>query len=494
MSSASATLPTAQLWIEGTPRQSTTKKTYDVVNGGSQQVVGHAAAASSEDAIAAILAADKAQPAWEALPPRAKRAVFTKAAALIETPKYQQSIIAAMQQEISAGEMMAMANIMLSKSFFMDAAAMTTQLLGQTTQSDLLPGATVLVEKRALGTVLAMAPFNAPTGLVARAVVIPLACGNAVVAKSSEFAPRCAEIIVELLYEAGLPKGVLSLLHVSREDSPKVTEQIISHELIRHVNFTGGDRVGEIIATTAAKYLKPCVLELGGKSAVVVLNDCDVMETAKGIIMGAVANSGQVCMSTERVIVQREVSVPLLQTLTAIASTMKAGTEPTCPLAPLVTAAAAKRVAALLADAKERGGKLLVGDLTAQGAVLQPHIISDVEEDWPIWNQETFGPVFVVRVVDTEEEAISLANKTSYTLAGAIWTRNMDKGLKLARRIRASHVVVNAMTIAFESELGSHGLGGKSGYGRFDIDNFTQRRTVVLVSPAAASDGVYGLA
>ncbi|KAF8521116.1 Aldehyde/histidinol dehydrogenase [Hysterangium stoloniferum] len=148
---------------------------------------------------------------------------------------------------------------------------------------------------------------------------------------------------------------------------------------------------------------------------------------------------------------------------------MKAGTKPTCPLAPLVTAAAAKRAAALLADAKERGGK---------------HLRTDP------FGQETFGPVFVVRVVDTEEEAIALANKT----AGAIWTRNMDKCLKLARRIRASHVVVNAMTIAFESELGSHGLGGKSGYGRFDIDNCTQHRTVVLVSPAAASEGVYGLA
>ncbi|KAF8521892.1 Aldehyde/histidinol dehydrogenase [Hysterangium stoloniferum] len=266
-------------------------------------------------------------------------------------------------------------------------------------------------------------------------------------AKSSEFPPRLAEIIVELLYEsthrsynqAGLPKGVFSLLHVSREDSPKVVEQIISHELIRHVNvrmffhqtlsLLRGDRIGEIIAMAAAKDLTPCVLELGSKSAVA---------EAKGIIMGAVANSGMhVYRTSNRA--ERCAGAPS-PTPTAIASIMKTGTEPTCPLVPLVTAAAAKCVAALLADAKERGGKLLVGDLTAQGAVLailQPHIISGVDEDWPIWTQETFGPVFVVRVVDTEEEAIALANKTPYTLSGAIWTRNMDNGLKLAHSIRA---------------------------------------------------------
>ncbi|KAF8521895.1 Aldehyde/histidinol dehydrogenase [Hysterangium stoloniferum] len=267
-----------------------------------------------------------------------------------------------MQQEIRAAERMAMANLRLSKTFFLDAAAMTTRLLGQATRSDFLP---------------AMAPFNAPTDLVARAVVIPPTCGNAVVPKSSKFAPRCAEIIVELLYEAGLPKGILSLLHVSREDSPKVAEQIISHELIQHVNVR---MLFHQMLSLPTTYLTLCVLELGGKSVVAV----DVNLVIVGIIMGAVANGGQVnmnfsymlnhhqvlpvyaCMSTERVIVQRNVPVPPLQTPTAIASTMKAGTEPTCPLAPLATAAAANCVAALLADAEERGGKLLVEDLTAQ--------------------------------------------------------------------------------------------------------------------------------
>ncbi|KAF8521125.1 aldehyde dehydrogenase [Hysterangium stoloniferum] len=481
MADSSSSAPRAQLWING-PRPSSTQKTFNVVNA-AFEIVTRASSASSEDANAAVLAADKAQPAWESLPLRTRRQVFVRAAELVSTAEYRGRIVATLREEISSGEFFAEADVAVAQATLLDAAAMTTQLRGETTTSDLLPGATVLVERRPFGTVLAIAPFNAPVGLAMRAVATALACGNAVVLKSSDQCPRCAQMVVNLFYEAGLPPGLLSLIHVAKEDAPQIVSELIAHKRIRHINFTGSTPVGEIIAAKAAQFLKPCVLELGGKAAAVVLNDCNVEAAARGIIFGATFHSGQVCVSTERVIVQRAISSAFSKALIDIARELHAGDSPTSELSPLVTATSAERVLSLITDAKSRGASVLVGDVTRQGAVLQPHILLGVEPGWPIWEEETFGPVFGLKVVDTEEEAVELANESPYTLSGAVWTRDMDKGLRLARRIRASHVLVNSFTTAFEPALGVHGLGGATGYGRFDVENFTQRRTVVLVSP-----------
>jgi len=481
MTDSSSSIPRAQLWIDG-PRPSSAQKTFNVVNADAE-IVTCASSASSEDAEAAVLAADKAQPAWEALPPRMRRQVFVKAAELVDKPEYRGRIITTIREEISSGEYFAQADVAVAQTILLDAAAMTTQLQGETTTSDLLPGATVLTERRAFGTVLAIAPFNAPIGLAVRAVASALACGNAVVLKSSEQCPRCAQIVVNVLYEAGLPAGLLSLVHVAREDAPRIVSELIAHKRVRHINFTGSTRVGEAIAAKAAQFLKPCVLELGGKAAAVVLNDCNVEAAARGVIFGATFHSGQVCVSTERVIVQREISRAFSKALVDVARELHAGNSPTSELSPLVDARSAERVLSLITDAESRGASVLVGDVTRQGAVLQPHILLGVEPGWPIWEEETFGPVFGLKIVDTEEEAVDLANESPYTLSGAVWTRDMDKGLKMARRIRASHVLVNSFTAAFEPGLGVHGLGGATGYGRFDVENFTQRRTVVLASP-----------
>ncbi|KAF8531223.1 Aldehyde/histidinol dehydrogenase [Gautieria morchelliformis] len=471
------------LWINGSPCPSSTGRTYDVRNSGSQAVVGRAACASSEDVLAAIEAADAAQPAWEALRPSVKRDILLKAAELIQKPEWVKRVLHAVQEETSSHMSFAGGEAMATVTQFRDAATNAMNLRGDTMPTNRLDGGTILVEKRPWGTVFAMAPSNSPVNLAARAIVIPLACGNTVVLKSSEFSPRCAEIIVEVLHEAGLPKGVLNLIHIAVEDTPKAVSDIIGDKRIRHINFTGSERVGKILAAEAAKYLKPCVFELGGKCPVVVLDDANVEEAARSITYGAMFHSGQICMSTDRVIVQSGISEALITALTTLARKIHANAEPSAHIGPLISSSSAERVVSLLTDAHARGAEVLVGDLTHHDAILQPHILLGVEPGWPLWERESFGPVFAIKIADTEDELIELANQTDYSLMGALWTRDLDKGLKLARRIRVGQVQINAPTFSPEPGVCVHGLGGATGYGRFDIEHFTRNRAVVIAPP-----------
>lgn len=188
----------------------------------------------------------------------------------------------------------------------------------------------------------------------------------------------------------------------------------------------------------------------------------------------------KICMSTERVIVQRGASEALIEALTNIGQKIRSGSTSDAHIPPLVAEGSAERVIHLVNDAKARGGKLILGDLQNQQAYIKPHIVVGVEPGWPLWDQESFGPVFGIKVVDTEEEAVELANNTDYSLMGGVWTNDIEKGLRVARQVRAGHVNVNGPTFGFEPTLGVHGLGGSTGYGNFDIDNFTQKRIVVI--------------
>ncbi|GJJ12299.1 hypothetical protein Clacol_006540 [Clathrus columnatus] len=472
----------SHLWINGEPRPSSTGKTFDVINGHTLEVVTKASSASMEDVHKAIEIAHKAQPEWEAIPWRAKRELFIRAAQLVRTPKYTDLVIEAVCQETANIKDWGKGDAWAASMYLMDACNTVTQLVGETMPSRDI-GGTTLIERRPHGTVFSISPFNSPFNLAARAIAVPLACGNTVLLKSSEQSPRCAEILVQVLYEAGFPKGVVNLIHVAREDAPEIVAGIIGHKLIRHINFTGSDVVGRIIAQEAAKYLKPCVLELGGKSAVIVLDDANVEEAARAILFAALANSGQVCMSTERVIVQRNISDSLIQTLKTMVKKIHAGTDSSSKIPPLISQGSAERIISLLKDSQERGAEVIVGDLKREGSIIKPHILLGGEPGWPVWDRESFGPMFLVKIVDTEEEAIDLANTTDYSLMGAIWTRDIQKGLRLGRRIRAGHVNINGSTFSAETGVGVHGLGGATGYGRFDVENFTQRHVMVIAPP-----------
>jgi acyl-CoA reductase-like NAD-dependent aldehyde dehydrogenase len=224
--------------------------------------------------------------------------------------------------------------------------------------------------------------------------------------------------------------------------------------------------VGRILASTAGKYLKPCIFELGGKSPVIVMNDADITQAARAIVFGSMAHSGQVCMSSERILVQRGAYEELIQRVTEIAKNLKAGDPSSNPsdvhIPPLFTEGSAQTVIDLIRDSKENyGAEILLGDLTREGPCVQPHLLAfkKIDTNMKLWQQESFGPVTLFVPFDTVEEAIDLANASDYTLTSSLWTSNVHTAMQMSSKIHAGQVNVNGPTIHVEPAYSLAGLG-----------------------------------
>ncbi|TFY57852.1 hypothetical protein EVJ58_g6775 [Rhodofomes roseus] len=298
------------LFIDGQERPARSGATFEVRNPYTNEVVGRAAAASSEDCRNAVAAASRAFAAWEQTPAFVRAGIFLKAAELLDTPEYQEKHRAAIKAELASSESVAFGDLLGTVATIRDSASVVANLKGENSPSQIL-GGYVVVQRRAMGVIFAISPWNFPLALSFRAIIVPILCGNTVVLKSSEVTPRTQALAVEALHKAGLPAGVLNLVSTDKSEAPARVAEIIANPSVRKINFTGGPRVGRAVAVKAAEYLKPCVLELGGKAAVVVLEDADLETAANAIAYGALLNSGQVCMSTERVIVQKGVAAEL---------------------------------------------------------------------------------------------------------------------------------------------------------------------------------------
>lgn len=261
-----------------------------------------APSATPADAVAAVDAASAAYATWQHTGPSERRALLMKAAAAIEAKGA--AFAEAMAAETGASGMWAGFNVHLAAAIFTEAASMTTQITGDVIPTD-VPGNLAMGIRQPAGVVLGIAPWNAPVILGVRAIALPLACGNTVVLKGSELCPATHGLIVEALQEAKFPNGVVNFVTNAPADAAMIVETMIAHPAVRRVNFTGSTRVGKIIAATCAKYLKPVLLELGGKAPMLVLQDADLDAAVNGAVFGAFANSGQICMSTERIVVDK---------------------------------------------------------------------------------------------------------------------------------------------------------------------------------------------
>ncbi|CDO69642.1 hypothetical protein BN946_scf184851.g30 [Trametes cinnabarina] len=387
---ATMSVPFTPLYIDGQWRPSSTGVTFDVRNPTSGKVVGTAAAASAEDCTAAVEAASRAFKTWENSPLSQRRDILIRASD--NFAKKREEVAKVAREETAITEDWLPVNFEWPIDQMRDIASATMRLKGETGLS-IIPGGQVFTQKRAIGVVIV--PWNAPVILTLRAVAVPIVCGNTVVLKTSEYSPKLQAMIVEVLEEAGLPAGVLNCISTSKEDSPARTTDIIAHPKVRKINFTGSDVVGRIIAQEAGKYLKPCVLELGGKAPVVVLNDADIPRAARAITSSALLHSGQICMSTERVIVQKGAASELINTLTELFKRVKAGDphlDRAAHIGALFSADSPGNAISMLKDAVDQGAKVLVGDLTKEGAIMQPHLVVDVKPGMRLWDRETFAP------------------------------------------------------------------------------------------------------
>jgi vanillin dehydrogenase len=289
---------------------------------------------------------------------------------------------------------------------------------------------------------------------------------------------------VKIFTEAGVPAGAINLISNAPEDASTVVESLISHPKTARVNFTGSTQVGRLIAEVAGRHLKRVVLELGGKAPLLVLADADLDKAAAAANFGAFMNQGEICMSTERLIVDRSVADAFADKLVARASKLTVGppSDPTSQLGPLVHAGARDHVLALIGDAKSKGAQVLCGG-AADGLYLQATVLRGVTKDMRIYTEESFGPVVSIIEVDGTEAAVESANDSEYGLAAAVFTENSSTGLHVAQRIRSGICHINGPTVHDEPHMPFGGVGA-SGWGRFGskaaLEEFTELRWITV--------------
>lgn len=449
----------------------------------SGEVASEAPAATPAAACAAADAAAAAFPGWAALGPGARRAALLRAADVVAARG--DAFVAAMMAETGSTQAWARFNVMLASSMLHEAAALTTQVAGETIPSD-KPGSVAMSVREPVGVVLGIAPWNAPVILGVRAIATPLACGNAVVFKASEVCPRTHGLIVEAFEEAGLPRGLVSLVTNAPEDAAEVVGALIDHPAIRRINFTGSTAVGRIIAVRAAQNLKPVVLELGGKAPFVVLEDADLDEAVKAAAFGAFFNQGQICMSTERIIVVDAIADAFLEKFAAKVKTLTAGDprQAGAPLGAVVDRKTTDKLAELVEDAVSKGADVISAG-EAEGVLVPARVVVGVTPEMRLYAEESFGPVVAVIRARDEADAIRLANDSAYGLSAAVFTGDGARGLKVARQIRSGICHVNGPTVHDEAQMPFGGVGA-SGYGRFGgkagIAEFTELRWITLAT------------
>ncbi|MFL9918808.1 aldehyde dehydrogenase [Paraburkholderia fungorum] len=467
--------------INGAAVQASNGATFERRNPLDGEVATRAPAATVADAVAAADAAAAAFPAWSAMGPSERRALLMKAAHALEARS--EAFAAVMAAETGASAMWAGFNVHLAAGGLMEAAALTTQIGGELIPSD-VPGSLAMGVRQPAGVVLGIAPWNAPVILAVRAIALPLACGNTVVLKGSEICPGTHGLIIEVLQEAGLPKGVVNFITNAPADAGTVVEALIAHPKVRRVNFTGSTHVGKIIAATCARYLKPSVLELGGKAPLIVLDDADLDAAVNAAAFGAFANSGQICMSTERIIVDERIADTFVARLAQKARGLPLGDPRKGPvvLGSVVDMSTVERCNALIDDALAKGATLVCGG-KADSTLMPATLLDHVTPAMCIYADESFGPVKGIVRVNGEDEAVACANDNEYGLSSAVFSRDVARAMNVARRIESGICHVNGPTVHDEAQMPFGGVKG-SGFGRFGgqagIAEFTDLRWITV--------------
>jgi acyl-CoA reductase-like NAD-dependent aldehyde dehydrogenase len=443
-------------------------------------VASVAQAFSVQDAERAAAAADAAFAAWSELGPNARRDALMAAATALQ--RRADDFVLSMRAEIGATEGWARFNVGLAAGMLREAAALTTQVDGDVIPSD-KPGCLAMALRVPVGVVLGIAPWNAPVILGVRAIATALACGNTVVLKASEICPHTHSLIGAACADAGLPAGVVNIVTNAPADAADIVGALIDHPAIRRINFTGSTVVGRIIAERAARNLKPALLELGGKAPLLVLDDADLDEAVRATAFGAFMNQGQICMSTERVIVAATAEAAFIEKLMAKAATLRSG-DPAAgdtPLGAMVDRKAVAHVQSLLDDARAHGAAVIGGRV--DGVFIDAAVVTGVTQAMRLYHEESFGPVVAVITAQDDADAVRLANDSAYGLSAAVFSRDIARALRAARQIRSGICHINGATVHDEAQMPFGGTKA-SGYGRFGgragIDAFTELRWITI--------------
>jgi acyl-CoA reductase-like NAD-dependent aldehyde dehydrogenase len=465
------------IYIDGRWVPSTGSGKLAVTDSATEEVIATVPEGSAADVDKAVAAARAAFPAWSALAKEERAAYLMKIHAGLEARTDE--IATTIAKEV--GMPIFLSNLIqagLPKANF----AVAAQLLGTYEFEETMGNA--LVVREAVGVVGCITPWNYPLHQIALKVAPALAAGNTVVVKPSEVAPINAFILAEVIHAAGVPAGVFNLITGL---GPVVGEAIAAHPDVDMVSFTGSTRAGKRVAEVASATVKKVALELGGKSANVILPDADIAKAVADGVGKCYLNSGQTCTALTRMIVPRERLAEVEQVAAETAATFTPGNPfaDGSRIGPLVSAAQRDRVRNFINMGIQEGATLLAGGPDAPagldtGYFVAPTVFSNVTRDMTIAREEIFGPVLSIMPYDSEEEAIDIANDTIYGLAGGVWGEP-EHAKAVARRIRAGQVEVNGGGFNLTAPFGGYkqsGLGREAG--RFGLEEFTEVKALLL--------------
>ncbi len=463
-------------WVEGSGG------TFDDLNPSTGEVWGQVANATAEDAIAAVEAAENAFEQWSNMTHSQRARILNLAADILER-RTKDSV------EINTNE----AGGWIGKGLFeagytvellRTAAAAAYQVSGEILPSG--PYKKVMMAQRVpLGVISVIAPWNFPLLLSTRGLSFALAVGNTVVLKPSEESPVIGGLfIAELLEEAGIPKGVFNVVTCSRDNVQDVGEVLVTHPAVKGISFTGSTAVGRQLASTASYHLKTVAMELGGKDALIILDDADMGHAVDAATFGTFMHQGQICMSTERIIVHESIAEEFTAKFTERVKGLGTDnpSELACPIGPIINQKQLDKIHSQVTQAVEQGAELLTGG-TYEGLFYRPTVLKNVTRDMAIFREETFGPVAPIIVVSSDEEAIEVANDCEYGLSSGVITEDEDRGLRIAYQLETGISHVNDQSVYDEpyvpfggvknSGIGRH--GGKS-----SIETFTELRWLTI--------------
>ena len=471
---------TYQMFIGGKWVDAADGKMFEDLNPYTGEVYAHLPAAKREDARRAIEAAQAAFPEWAKTPPSVRRKIFLKAADIME--RRQEELVKAMMEEVGGTIGISMFQMIFVPGLYRTAAQAAYDVKGEIIPAD-YPNAFFMAIRQPAGVVSCFGPFNVPYILCSRAFAMPVAYGNTAVLKPSEEASVTGGILLaEIFEEAGLPPGVLNVITSTREDAVELGDEMIANPAIRRISFTGSTEVGRIIAEKAGRHLKRAVLELGGKDPLIVLADADIDYAVDAAVWGAFMHQGQICMSTERIIVEKAIADEFTHKLKERVAALPVGdpTDPATAIGPLINQRAVDLVHAHVQEAVADGAELVTGG-TYDHLLYQPTIVKDVKPTMRLFTDQTFGPVAPIVVVNDAEEALAVANNSKYGLSSGIITNDFTRALDIAMRLETGMVHIGDQTVNDEPQVPFGGVKG-SGYGRFGgqaaLDEFTELRWI----------------
>lgn len=456
-------------------------KTFDVLNPATGAIWSNVPDASRDDAKAAISAAAEAQPKWMALPFTERAVLLNKVADILE--RRRDEFISALTAEGGSWVRKSNFEINYTPFVFRAAAAAAYSSIGETLPSD--HGKLSIVERLPLGVVSVISPWNVPLLLSSRGLAVAIAIGNTVVLKPSEETPVTGGLMLaEVFEEAGIPNGVLNVVTCSRDRVADVGDELVVNPLVKAISFTGSTAVGKSVAATAGGLLKKACVELGSKDSLIVLDDADMDRAVRAARFGAFFHQGQICMSAEKILVDRKLGDEFLERLISATKELNVG-DPTKlenQIGPIINVKQATAVEARLAQAVEQGVTVEYGG-GRDGLFFNPTVITGATPEMEIFHEEVFGPIANILMFDDEEEALSLANNSRYGLSASVITQDEERGLRVARKIESGMAHVNDTTIYDEPTIPFGGVKS-SGMGRHggkaSIDTFSQTRWLTV--------------